>query len=122
MSKVVYNNRVGAFSLSDTALEKMVELGSQYVKENPEYNAPNEFGDETAVKWWEGKYIFDWNCPRHDDILVQVVTELGELANGDNATLQTTDVVSKYIIMDTRGWEQVVQPQDIQWVEVTNRL
>ena len=122
MAKVVYNNRIGSFSLSDAALEKMVELGSQYVKENPEYNAPNEFGDGTVTKWWERKYIFDWDCPRHDEILVQVVTELGELANGANATLQTTDVVSKYIIMESKGWEQVIQPQDIQWVEVTNRL
>ena len=57
MSKVVYNNRVGSFSLSDAALEKMVELGSQYVKKNPAYNAPNEFGDGTVTKWWESKYL-----------------------------------------------------------------
>ena len=122
MAKVVYNNRIGAFSLSDAALEKMVELGSQYVKENPEYNAPNEFSEYLATKWWERKYIFDWNCPRHDEILVQVVTELGELANGTEASLKTTDVVSKYIMMESKGWEQIIQPQDIQWVEVTNRL
>jgi len=120
MTKVVYNNRIGAFGLSNTALERMAELGSQYVKENPEYNAPNEFGDGTVAKWWEGEYIFDWDCPRHDEILVKVVTELGQLANGPEATLQTIDVASKYIIMPSKGWEQVVQPQDIQWVEVTN--
>lgn len=122
MAKVVYNNRVGAFGLSERALEKMAELGSQYVKENPEYNSPNEFGDGTVVKWWEGKYIFDWDCPRHDEILVKVVTELEYLANGPEASLQVADVVSKYIIMDAKGWEQVIQPQDIQWVEASNRL
>lgn len=122
MAKVVYNNRVGAFSLSDAALEKMVELGSQYVKENPEYNTPNSFSAYNATKWWERKYIFDWDCPRHDEILVQVVTELGYFANGLEASLQVADVVSKYIIMDAKGWEQVIQPQDIQWVEASNRL
>jgi hypothetical protein len=122
MAKVVFNNRVGAFGLSNAALKRMLELGSTYVKENPNYNAPNEFGDGTVVKWWEDKYIFDWDCPRHDDILVKVVGELGELANGHEATLQLADVVSKYIIMDSRGWEQVVQPQDIQWQIASNRF
>ncbi len=123
MAKVVYNNRIGSFSLSEKALERMFELGSKYVTENSEYNAPHTaYGEVGAKKWWEKKYVFDWDCPRHDPILVQVVSELGYLANGPEASLNMVDVLSKYIIMESKGWEQVIQPQDIQWVEVSNRL
>jgi len=123
MAKVVYNNCVGQFGLSQQALEKMVELGSKYVKENPNYGTSYGEPDEISPKkWWEAKYIFDWDCPRHDEILVKVVSELGYFANGPKSSLELADVVSKYIIMSTNGMEQVIQPQDIQWQVASNRL
>ena len=122
MAKVVYNNCIGGFALSNDALYRMVQLGSEYIKPNPEFEATNDYGDGTTTKWWEAKYIYDWNLPRHDEILVKVVAELGDRANGPGASLKLADVVSQYIIMDTRGIEQVIQPQEIQWQTATNRL
>lgn len=122
MAKVVFNNCIGGFALSNEALYRMVQLGSEYVKKNPDYEAINEYGDGTTVKWWEDEYIYDWDLPRHDDILVEVVSELGDRASGRNASLKLADVVSQYIIMDTRGMEQVIQPQEIQWQTASNRF
>lgn len=122
MSKVVFNNRIGSFGLSDAALKLMFEMGSEYVKENPNYNAPNEYGNGITKKWWEPKYILDWNCPRHDNILVDVVSKLNHLANGPEASLQLATVVSQYIIETRDGLETVVQPQEINWITASNRL
>lgn len=119
MTKVVYCTTFGGLNLSDAALERMLELGSEYVKENPKYNEKNEYGD--TVKWWEKKYCLDYTIPRHDENLVRVVLELGDSAS-EECKLEIVDVLNQYIIHEYDGKETVIQPQTVDWIYVNNNL
>lgn len=93
-AKVVYNACYGGFSLSDKAKARLTELGMKL----PDY---------------------DWQIPRHDKLLVQVVEELGKEANGDYADLcvETIDG-NKYRIEEYDGKETIVESNDIEWIVV----
>ncbi len=113
MTKVVYNTCHGGFSLSNEAMDRMVELGCD-LKLNPRYN-PNtksKYGD-TAQKYECWGYV---DCPRHDPILVQVVEELGESASGDCAKLAIAQVFGPYRIDEYDGAESVLEPDDYDWI------
>lgn len=110
MAKVVYNACYGGFGLSYKAKERMVELGYK-MELNPNY-------DPTSKHWYNRttKYkTFDGDIPRHDPILVQVVEELGEGANGECADLQIKEVDGLYRIDEYDGNESVVTPDGYGW-------
>ena len=77
MAKVVYNACFGGFSLSNEAMDRIVELG-YHLEPNPKYNSntKSKYGD-SSQKYECWGYV---DCPRHHPILVQVVEELGEKA------------------------------------------
>jgi hypothetical protein len=110
MAKVVYNACYGGFGLSYKAIEKMVELGYEF-KPNPNY-------DPTSDDWYNRKYKYLDSCydiPRHDPILVKVVEELGEFANGPYADLQIAEVDGLYRIDEYDGSESVETPDSYDW-------
>ncbi len=113
MTKVVYNACYGGFGLSNEAMDRMVELGYD-LKLNPKYN-PNAKSkyDDTGRKYECWGYV---DCPRHDPILVQVVEELGEKANGNCADLQIEEVYGPYRIDEYDGNESVKTPTGYDWV------
>lgn len=94
MTKVVYNNCYGGFGLSDKALERYNELKGKSL-DDP---------------------IYDWEISRHDPILVQVVEELGEEANGDFADLQIANIDGPYRIDEYDGSETVETPDSYDWI------
>ncbi len=91
--KVVINTCYGGFGLSDRA-ESLVE-------------------DRTGKSCGPSAHSRD--CP----VLVSVVEELGDSANGTAIELQVAEIKgSRYIIRAYDGVEWVVEPDDIRWIEV----
>jgi hypothetical protein len=114
MAKIVFNNCYGGFSVSDAAMDRMVELGWN-LKLNPKYK-PN------SKSVFSGKYLCMGyvDCPRHHPILIQVVEELGKKANGVDANLEIVEVESLYRIEEYDGSESVVTPDGSDWEYADN--
>ena len=95
MTKIVYNACYGGFGLSDKAINRYWELKGE---KGPEY-------------WYTG------DLERDDPILVQVVEELGEEANGMFAALQIEEleVGTRYRIDEYDGYESVETESDYSW-------
>ncbi len=111
MHKVVYNACYGGFSLSNKAMDRMVELGYEGLILNPEYD-PSYKSFFASIKYWG-----DYDVPRHNPILVQVVEELGEKANGMCSELRIEEVDGPYRIEEYDGFETVKEPLDAQdWI------
>ena len=113
MTKVVFNSCHGGFSLSNEAMDRMVELGYD-LELNPNYNpnSKNKY-DAPSRKYECWGYV---KCHRHDPILVQVVEELGDKASGDSANLQIDEVYGPYRIDEYDGSESVMTVDDYDWV------
>lgn len=92
MTKIVYNGCFGGFSISAAAVKRYAELIGKEISVYPD-------------------------LPRHDPVLVQVVEELGEAANGRQADLRIANVPagSKYRIDAYDGNESVMTPDDYYW-------
>ena len=141
MTKVVYNAKFGGFGLSREACERYWEIKGQQVwieqneqfksfdmftvwlvppekrltKPEPWYSAPVEervaFNKQYSEQTWSGDDV-----ARHDPILVQVVEELGDKANGSCARLAIDEVSGPYKIDEYDGLETVVEPNGIDWI------
>lgn len=91
--KVVYNRCYGGYGLSKAALELYVKLG--------------------------GKGYGNFRIARHDPLLVAVVEQLGEKANGDWAKLAIYEIKGKlYRIKEYDGCEEVIEPDDLEWTVI----
>ena len=90
--KVVINTCYGGFSLSEEATHRIETL--------------------TGVE-------FDpYDHPRHCQVLVAIVEEMGEAANGRCADLDIVELKGrKYIVREYDGSEWAQEPDDIKWVE-----
>ena len=141
MIKVVYNAKYGGFNLSREACERYWEIKGQqvWIEQDPEFKSFGMFTvwlvppEERAVKpepWHSvpieervaynhqyGKQTWYYNTvSRHDPILVQVVEELGEKADGDYAKLAIAEVSGAYRIDEYHGSESVKQPDGYDWI------
>jgi hypothetical protein len=112
--KVVINRCHGGFGLSEEAIDRYIELAG--LKLYKHYDTEGRYTSYYTVPYDEFQRVFEkdkqegnykssnalcWNfrdIPRNDSILVQVVKELGEKANGRFAELKIVDI-----------------PLDIQW-------
>jgi hypothetical protein len=138
VTKVVYNACYGGFSLSREACQRYWELkGQQVWIEDGDYSWSTTIWlvppEERVVKpenWYDiptderiaynRKYNeqtwYDRNVSRHDPILVQVVEELGEKADGMCAKLAIAEVSGPYRIDEYDGYETVKQPDGYDWI------
>ena len=138
MTKVVYNACYGGFNLSREACKRYWELQGKEVwiengdfmdiftvwlvppeerltKPEPWYSAPIEERIAYNKKYSEQTWS-DHNIVRHDSILVQVVEELGEKANGMCAKLAIEEVSGPYRIDEYDGSESVETPGSYDWI------
>ena len=83
--KVVINERYGVFSLSDEAINKLIDKG---VKITDYYKATDFFYPENEVFGIDSEDDKAW---RADSRLVEVVEELGEMASGDGSRLSVVE-------------------------------
>lgn len=95
MTKIVYSACYGGFSLSEKAISRYWELKG-----------------EPCPKNW-----YDRGIDRTDPILVQVVEELGEDANGSYAKLRIEELPKGtiYRIDEYDGFESVKTQDDYDW-------
>ena len=141
MTKVVYNAKFGGFNLSQEACKRYWELQGKEVwieqdkrfksfdmftvwlvppeerdvKPEPWYSAPIEERIAYNKKHSEQTWYYD-NVARHDPILVQVVEELGDKANGSYAKLAIEEVSGPYRIDEYDGSESVETPGSYDWI------
>jgi hypothetical protein len=141
MTKVVYNAKFGGFNLSQEACKRYWELQGKEVwieqdkrfksfdmftvwlvppeerdvKPEPWYSAPIEERIAYNKKHSEQTWYYD-NVARHDPILVQVVEELGDKANGSYAKLAIEEVSGPYRIDEYDGLETVKEPDGYDWI------
>jgi hypothetical protein len=138
MTKVVYNACYGGFNLSREACLRYWELQGKEVwiedgdfmdmftvwlvppeerltKPEPWYSAPIEkriaYNKKHSEQTW-----YDRDVSRHDPILVQVVEELGDKANGMCAKLAIDEISGPYRIDEYDGYETVKEPDGYDWI------
>jgi hypothetical protein len=141
MTKVVYNAKFGGFSLSREACERYWEIKGQqvWIEQNEQFKSFDMFTvwlvppEERLTKpedWYstpiEERIAYnkqydeqtwnDHNVDRHDPILVQVVEELGDKANGMCAKLAIAEVSGPYRIDEYDGNESVETPGSYDWI------
>jgi hypothetical protein len=137
MAKVVYNACYGGFSLSREACKRYWELqgkkvwieGGKFETSFTVWLVPPE--ERVKQKNWSSmttderidytkKYSeqtwYNRNVSRHDPILVQVVEELGEKADGMCAKLAIAEVSGAYRIDEYDGSESVESPDSYDWI------
>lgn len=87
--KVVINGCYGGFSLSDEAFELYLERkGLKFRKEKSEHFSLIGYDYYSE----NGFYLGDRDIERNDPVLVGVVEELGEKANGRCASLKVVEI------------------------------
>lgn len=107
--KVVINKCYGGFGVSKPALLRMRELGSEAAK------AETMLGE----RWSDSGKVCDtdWDSyglsglPRHDEILVRVVEEMGAAASAPLAKLRIVEVPDgvEYEVSDYDGIEHIAE-------------
>jgi hypothetical protein len=100
--KVVYNAQHGGFGLSPAAVALLLE------------RAP-------GIQWNRMGARYPQDGLRHHPELVRVVQELGVAANGQFADLRVHHLRGvHYIIDEYDGFEEVMEPDDIEWIDATS--
>lgn len=135
MTKIVYNACYGGFGLSHEAVMRYAELKGitlyQYVEHNlySYYLCPPEEYEKIRAEEAKGSvrehryaksnamYFSPSDIPRNDPILVQVVEELGEAANGPHAKLVIEELApgTLYRIDEYDGYESVATQDSYDW-------
>jgi hypothetical protein len=138
MTKVVYNACYGGFGLSKEACQRYWDIKGQQVWIEdaqwgftvwlvaPEDRIPPKEGNEfyamsinerTAYNQAYSKQTWYYrDVDRHDPVLVQVVEELGDKANGDFAELAIAEVYDSYRIDEYDGYESVETADSYDWI------
>jgi hypothetical protein len=140
MVRVVYNSCYGGFGLSREACKRYWELQGKevWIEEDPKFKSLDVFTvwlvppkERVKQKNWSSmthderiaynkKYSeqtwYYGSVSRHDPILVQVVEELGDKANGDYAKLAIAEVSGQYYIDEYDGSESVQTPNNMNWI------
>ena len=135
MTKIVYNACYGGFSLSDVGVRRYAEIKGIALYTNEQYGfthyylcPPEEYdrinAEEQANPVSPGRFIrsnemyfSDRDIERNDPILVQVVEELGDAANGRCANLRIAEVPAGtlYRIDEYDGFESVETKDSYDW-------
>jgi hypothetical protein len=135
MTKIVYNACYGGFSLSDEAIMRYAEIKgiTLYTKQQygftHYYLCPPEEYDRISAEEKDNPvrpgrfaqsnklYFSDRDIERTDPILVQVVEELGDRANGSHAKLQIEELPAGtlYRIDEYDGIESVMTQDAYEW-------
>jgi hypothetical protein len=136
MTKVVYNACCGGFRLSKEACQRYWEIkGQQVWVETGKFGMctiwlvppeerleQKEWSSMTMDERHDFNYQYskhtwcDKNVDRHDPVLVQVVEELGDKASGTSAKLAIDEVYGPYFIDEYDGFESVITPETVNWI------
>ena len=107
---IVINVAFGGFCLPIDVVKRMAELGN-----------PEAIEEVKRPSFNSKKYSCTMSkTPRHDPVLIQAVKEFGEKANTDLFCTLVVKTIQgdKYFIREHDGFETVIEPKDIKWIEV----
>jgi len=108
--KIVINDCHGGFSLSDEATEQYGQMkGLNLIKFDEAYGSTFYINEEKPEN-----YFSDRNIERNDLVLVWIVEQLAELANGFAAKLKVVE------IPDDVDW-QIDEYDGLEWVAEKHR-
>jgi len=93
--KIVINKCYGGFSLSHEAFLELRKRKCKFALEEPDWGEPYDDGSIRDDSSWD---FFCFDIPRDESLLVDVVKELGNKANGDCAKLAIVEI-----------------PEDVDW-------
>jgi hypothetical protein len=136
MTKVVYNACYGGFGLSKKACQRYWDIKGQPIWIEDDVLdlftvwlvPPSErlekkvwssmtMDERVAFNTQYSKHTWQENhVDRHDPVLVQVVEELGDKANGKHAKLAIEEVYGSYRIDEYDGNESVMTSDDYDWI------
>lgn len=136
MVRVVYNACYGGFNLSKEACQRYWDIKGQQVwiedekfgmftvwltppKERVKKKNWNSMSQDERIAYNRAHSEQTWynrNVERHDPVLVQVVEELGDKANGKYAKLRIAEVSGAYRIDEYDGFESVMTAGDYDWI------
>lgn len=132
MAKIVFNTCFGGASLSDKAIERYAELKgiTLYREENPggwHLESHYYLCPESERRTWldtdpthNDMYFScrDILADRTDPVLIQVIEELGDAANGWAADLQITELPAgtQYHIHEYDGSERIMTHDYYNWL------
>lgn len=107
MTKIAYNQCYGGFSLSDAACERYAELaGIKLIPYKGKVSIPGLYDNFSSRA-----------IPRTDPLLIQVIEELDDKANGRCAQLGIHELHpgTKYRIDEYDGMERVMTIDSYEW-------
>lgn len=122
-TEVVYNNQYGGFSLSNEAILLYLERSGITV-----YPDKTTYGSDMHMHWLtpptgdkftddRRECFWDRELERTDPLLIEIVKELGEKANGQCATLKIAKIPcgTLYRIKEYDGNETIETMSDCDW-------
>ena len=128
MTKVVINACYGGFGLSEEAMRLYAQKKGLdfYVWRDPKYSSDifkQYFTADPSVMatidddFWRKYSLLDDDIERTDPVLIEVVEELGEKANGLAANLVIEELPkgTLYRITEYDGFEGIETADDINW-------
>jgi hypothetical protein len=128
MVKIVINRCYGGFGLSEDAMRLYAEKKDLpfYVYSDPKYSGSIFKSYFTAdpsgmtrinSDFYRKYHLYDLDIERNDPVLVEVVEELGDKANGMCAKLMIEEVPkgTLYRIDEYDGMESLVTTDNIEW-------
>ena len=135
MTKVVYNACYGGFGLSKEACQRYWDIKGQSIwfedalwgftvwlvppEERLEEREWSSVTMDEHIAYnlaYSKQTWYNRNVDRHDPVLVQVVEELGDKANGEYAKLRIEEVYGSYRIDEYDGNESVMTSGDYNWI------
>jgi len=144
MYKVVLNRCYGGFGLSPKA-EKLYwerKLGKKIFAYKEDYEnkvftktedldhaksffisfVTEDYGDYVADYLPSNEDLYIGDIPRHDPILVDIVEELKDEANGECSKLVVVEInTPMYRIEDYDGMESIHTPEDNNWIVIETK-
>lgn len=116
--EVVVNFGYGGFGLSELALAMLAKF--KVIPDLPYYEMRYDSSGRSGVLFPTNDYYDVIHAlPRHHPILVDIVRELGEEAEGLSSSLAIVELHgNKYHIEEHEGAESVIEPKDIDWITI----
>ncbi len=107
--QIVINKCYGGFGLSRKALHRLRELGCAAAIAETDIGEKYPGTDDVRKKFLGESFL--GNISRYDELLIQVVNEMGDEANGDYAKLRIVEIPNgiAWEIDEYDGMERIVE-------------
>jgi len=107
--QIVINKCFGGFGLSRKALHRLRELGCEAAIAETDIGETYPHTNNVRKKFLGESFLIE--ISRYDELLIQVINEMGDEANGDCAELRIVEIPNgiAWEIDDYDGMERIVE-------------